>query len=86
MLTLQPSLGALEIGFLASGFLFGVLTAQALIYHRKFIQDSWALKLMVRLFYMIADFTILSASLVSKQVGVIWYVASHEIYRQCHAD
>jgi hypothetical protein len=45
---LNPNLGALEIGFLASGFLFGVLTVQALIYNRKFAQDHWTLKLLVR--------------------------------------
>ncbi|KAJ7783165.1 hypothetical protein B0H16DRAFT_480825 [Mycena metata] len=45
---LNPNLGSLEIGFLASGFLFGTLTVQALIYNRKFArQDHWALKLLV---------------------------------------
>ncbi|KAJ7188287.1 hypothetical protein C8R46DRAFT_1205463 [Mycena filopes] len=44
---LNPNLGSLEIGFLASGFLFGVLTVQALIYNRKFSKDHWALKLLV---------------------------------------
>jgi len=45
---LNPNLGALEIGYLASGFFFGVLTVQALIYNRKFAKtDPWALKLLV---------------------------------------
>ncbi|KAJ7096477.1 hypothetical protein C8R43DRAFT_263548 [Mycena crocata] len=44
---LNPNLGALEIGFLASGFFFGVLTVQALIYNRKFAKDHWSLKLLV---------------------------------------
>ncbi|KAJ6618789.1 hypothetical protein B0H10DRAFT_2217287 [Mycena sp. CBHHK59/15] len=44
---LNPNLGALEIGFLASGFFFGVLTVQALIYNRKFAKDHWAIKLLV---------------------------------------
>jgi len=44
---LNPNLGALEIGFLASGFLFGVLTVQALIYNRKFAKDHWTLKSLV---------------------------------------
>ncbi|KAJ6597273.1 hypothetical protein DFH09DRAFT_115306 [Mycena vulgaris] len=44
---LNPNLGALKIGFLASGFFFGVLTVQALIYNRKFATDHWALKLLV---------------------------------------
>ncbi|KAJ7940281.1 hypothetical protein B0H13DRAFT_4857 [Mycena leptocephala] len=48
---LNPNLGALEIGFLASGFLFGVLTVQALIYNRKFAQDHWTLKLLVAIIW-----------------------------------
>ncbi|KAJ7045502.1 hypothetical protein C8F04DRAFT_1065010 [Mycena alexandri] len=44
---LNPNLGSLEIGFLASGFLFGTLTVQALIYNRKFAKDHWTLKLLV---------------------------------------
>jgi hypothetical protein len=44
---LNPNLGALQIGFLASGFFFGVLTVQALIYNRKFATDHWTLKLLV---------------------------------------
>ncbi|KAF8205811.1 hypothetical protein K438DRAFT_523975 [Mycena galopus ATCC 62051] len=44
---LNPNLGALEIGFLASAFMFGLLTVQALIYNRKFAKDHWTLKLLV---------------------------------------
>ncbi|KAJ7721571.1 hypothetical protein DFH07DRAFT_857793 [Mycena maculata] len=44
---LNPNLGALEVGMVASGFLFGVLTVQALIYNRKFATDPWNLKLLV---------------------------------------
>ncbi|KAJ7510199.1 hypothetical protein B0H11DRAFT_2269666 [Mycena galericulata] len=44
---LNPNLGALEIGFLSSGFFFGVLTVQALIYNRKFAKDPWTLRLLV---------------------------------------
>jgi hypothetical protein len=44
---LDPNLGALEIGFLASAFMFGLLTVQALIYNRKFAKDHWALKSLV---------------------------------------
>ncbi|KAJ7685510.1 hypothetical protein DFH06DRAFT_45145 [Mycena polygramma] len=50
---LNPNLGALEIGFLASGFLFGVLTVQALIYNRKFGKDHWALKLLVAVIWFL---------------------------------
>jgi hypothetical protein len=45
---INPNLGALQIGFLASGFFFGVLTVQALIYNRKFATDHWAIKVLVR--------------------------------------
>ncbi|KAJ6502163.1 hypothetical protein C8R45DRAFT_975594 [Mycena sanguinolenta] len=45
---LNPNLGALEIGFLVSAFMFGLLTVQALIFHRKFwARDHWTLKLLV---------------------------------------
>lgn len=45
---LDPNLGALEIGYLASGFFFGLLTVQTLIYNRKFAKtDPWAVKLLV---------------------------------------
>jgi len=50
---LNPNLGALEIGFLASGFLFGVLTVQALIYNRKFAKDHWTLKLLVAVIWFL---------------------------------
>ncbi|KAJ6453458.1 hypothetical protein C8R47DRAFT_1229004 [Mycena vitilis] len=50
---LNPNLGALEIGFLASGFLFGVLTVQVLIYNRKFGKDHWALKLLVSVIWFL---------------------------------
>ncbi|KAJ7074138.1 hypothetical protein C8F01DRAFT_1099376 [Mycena amicta] len=46
--TLNIDLGSLQIGFLASGFLFGVLTVQTLIYNRKFApKDSTTLKSLV---------------------------------------
>ncbi|KAJ7256540.1 hypothetical protein B0H12DRAFT_1112510 [Mycena haematopus] len=44
---LNPNLGALEIGFLVSAFMFGLLTVQALIYNRKFTRDHWTLKTLV---------------------------------------
>ncbi|KAJ7085744.1 hypothetical protein B0H15DRAFT_846210 [Mycena belliarum] len=44
---LNPNLGALQIGYLTSGFLFGALTVQVLIYNRKFATDHWTLKLLV---------------------------------------
>ncbi|KAF7338013.1 hypothetical protein MVEN_02025200 [Mycena venus] len=50
---LNPDLGALEIGFLASGFLFGVLTVQGLIYNRKFAKDHWSLKLLVTVIWFL---------------------------------
>ncbi|KAJ7137685.1 hypothetical protein C8R44DRAFT_765943 [Mycena epipterygia] len=50
---LNPNLGALQIGFLASGFFFGVLTVQALIYNRKFSKDHWALKLLVAVIWLL---------------------------------
>ncbi|KAF7295490.1 hypothetical protein MIND_01088900 [Mycena indigotica] len=46
--TLNLDLGSLQIGFLASGFLFGALTVQVLIYNRKFVPtDSWPLRTLV---------------------------------------
>ncbi|KAJ7632927.1 hypothetical protein FB45DRAFT_518619 [Roridomyces roridus] len=44
---IEPNLGALEIGFLCSGFFFGVLTVQVLIYNRKFSKDPLSIKLLV---------------------------------------
>ncbi|KAK7038036.1 hypothetical protein R3P38DRAFT_534389 [Favolaschia claudopus] len=49
---LNPNLGALIIGFLASGFMFGVLTVQVLIYNRKFAKDHWSLKSLVAVIWV----------------------------------
>ncbi|KAJ7217207.1 hypothetical protein GGX14DRAFT_602583, partial [Mycena pura] len=46
-LNVNLEVGSLQIGFLTSGFLFGALTVQALIYNRKFGRDHWTLKLLV---------------------------------------
>jgi hypothetical protein len=47
VLTLGPSAGSLEIGVLLSLFLFGINTAQAYAYARKFRDDPTYLKALV---------------------------------------
>ncbi|KAJ8463498.1 hypothetical protein ONZ45_g17561 [Pleurotus djamor] len=46
--SLDLTLGALEIGFMVSGCLFGVLTAQVAVYNRNFqARDNWLTRLLV---------------------------------------
>lgn len=45
------ALGALEIGCLFSIFLFGVVTLQTFVYLRKFPDDRWILKAVVRILH-----------------------------------
>jgi sugar phosphate permease len=68
-MSLDPTLGAVELGAIFSTLLFGIITVQAFDYYRDYPNDSWTLKAMVC--------TVLypSSSLMSellRKVGSIW--------------
>ncbi|KAJ7237139.1 hypothetical protein C8J57DRAFT_1194192 [Mycena rebaudengoi] len=47
LVNVSPTLGALELGVLLSYLLFGVTTTQLYVYHTRFPDDNWKLKLLV---------------------------------------
>ncbi|KAJ7200450.1 hypothetical protein C8J57DRAFT_1103615 [Mycena rebaudengoi] len=51
-----PTIGALQIGVLFAVCLFGAVTVQVLLYYTRFTSDSWALKGMVSLVWVL-DFS-----------------------------
>ncbi|KAJ7923801.1 hypothetical protein B0H13DRAFT_2655019 [Mycena leptocephala] len=46
-MSLDPTLGAVELGAIFSTLLFGIITVQAFDYYRDYPNDSWTLKAMV---------------------------------------
>lgn len=46
-LSLNNTIGALEIGIIISAIAFGILTLQVVQYYRNYDKDKWYLKLLV---------------------------------------
>jgi hypothetical protein len=67
----HATIGALEIGVLLSAFLFGIVTVQTFMYFKKFPNDTWMLKLLVRDKYCRCTF---ANYIFTIQVGVVWCV------------
>jgi hypothetical protein len=70
----HATIGALEIGVLLSSFLFGIVTVQTFMYFKKFPNDTWMLKLLVRTTHIVAARLLTTFYDTECKVGVVWCV------------